>query len=345
VPLDPRFVPQAGPQRLGDILAAAAAQCGADAEIRFTGIASLDEAGPGDVAYFDNRRYLDRLTATKAGAVLVAENFAGRLPAGSLGLVTRTPALGFARVARLFHPPLAPKSGIHPTAVIEAGVLLGPGCEVGPYAVIGAGAELGAGCLIGPHAVVGPGTVLGEGCVLHAHTSVTHCLAGRRVVLHPGARVGQEGFGFVPTPEGRFETMPQLGRVVLGDEVEIGANATIDRGALGDTVIGAGTRIDNLVMLGHNVKTGRGCILVSQTGISGSTELGDYVSIAGQAGLAGHLRIGSFARVGSRAGVMHDVPEKTDVIGEPAEPVREFWRNQALLKRLLAQAKTGGKAE
>jgi UDP-3-O-[3-hydroxymyristoyl] glucosamine N-acyltransferase len=345
VPLDPRFLVQAGQQRLGDIIAVAAAQCAADPDTRFAGIAALDEAGPGDVAYFDNRRYLDRLAATKAGAVLLAESFVDRLPAGSLALGTRNPVGGFARVARLFHPPAAAVAGIHPTAVIGDGAQLGPGCEIGPYAVIGAGAVLGAACLIGPHAVVGPRTVLGEGCVLHAHASISHCLAGARIVLHPGARVGQEGFGFVPTPEGRFETMPQLGRVVLGDEVEIGANATIDRGALGDTVLGPGTRIDNLVMIGHNVKAGRGCILVSQAGISGSTELGDYVSIAGQAGIAGHLRIGSFARVGSRAGVMHDIPEKTDVLGEPAEPVREFWRKQALLKRLLAQVKTGGKAE
>jgi len=345
VALDPRFAPGAGPQRLGDILAAGAARCDADPERRFAGIAPLDEAGPEAVSYLDNRRYLDRLSATRAGAVLVAESFAERVPPGCLALITRAPALGFARVARLFHPPAPAVPGIHPTAAIGEGAQIGPGCEIGPYAVIGAGAELGAGCRIGPHAVIGPGCVLGEGCVLHAHSSLSHCLAGRHVVLHPGARVGQEGFGFVPTPEGRFETMPQLGRVVLGDEVEIGANATIDRGALGDTVLGAGTRIDNLVMIGHNVKAGRGCIMVSQAGISGSTELGDYVSIAGQAGLAGHLRIGSFARVGSRAGVMHDVAEKTDVLGEPAEPVREFWRKQALLKRLLTPGKAGGKAE
>jgi UDP-3-O-[3-hydroxymyristoyl] glucosamine N-acyltransferase len=345
VPLDPRFVTEAGPQRLGDILAVAAAKCAADPDTRFTGIAPLDEAGPGDVTYFDNRRYLDRLLATKAGAVLVVESFVDRLPAGSLALITRNPALGFARVARLFHPPPGPVAGIHPTAVVDAGAQIGPGCEIGPYAVVGAGAVLGVGCRLGPHAVVGPGAVLGAGCVLHAHATISHSLAGQRVVLHPGARVGQEGFGFVPTPEGRFETMPQLGRVILGDEVEIGANATIDRGALGDTVIGPGTRIDNLVMIGHNVKAGRGCVLVSQTGISGSTELGDYVTVAGQAGLAGHLHVGSFARIGARAGVMHDIPEKTDVLGEPAEPARDFWRKQALLKRLLTQVKSGGKAE
>jgi UDP-3-O-[3-hydroxymyristoyl] glucosamine N-acyltransferase len=182
--------------------------------------------------------------------------------------------------------------------------------------------------------VVGPGVEVGDGCRLHSHSSVSHALLGRGVVLHPGARVGQEGFGFVPTPEGRFETMPQLGRVVLEDGVEIGANACVDRGAQGDTVLGPGTRLDNLVMVGHNVRTGRGCILVAQSGVSGSTALGDFVTIAAQAGLTGHLRIGSKARIGAQAGVMNDVPAGTDVVGSPSMPARHAWRAFAHLRKI-----------
>jgi len=168
---------------------------------------------------------------------------------------------------------------------------------------------------------------------------------GRNVVLHPGARVGQEGFGFAPTPEGRFETIPQLGRVVLGDEVQIGANACVDRGAQGDTVLGPGTRLDNLVMVGHNVRAGRGCILVAQSGVSGSTVLGDFVTVAAQAGLTGHLRIGSKARIGAQAGVINDVPAGTDVLGSPSMPVRQAWRAFAHLRRIGGGGGGGGEGK
>jgi UDP-3-O-[3-hydroxymyristoyl] glucosamine N-acyltransferase len=218
--------------------------------------------------------------------------------------------------------------------VIDPAARLGAGCEIGPFAVIGAGAEIGAGCVIGPHAVVADGVVLGEGCRIGAHASVSHCIAGRFVVLHPGVRIGQEGFGFAVTPEGRFETVPQLGRVLLGDFVEVGANACIDRGSQGDTVLGAGTRLDNLVQVGHNVRTGRGCVIVAHVGIAGSVTLGDGVQLGGQAGVAGHLTIGDRARVGAQAGVMGDVPAGTDVVGSPAWPAKDTLRAFAALRRL-----------
>lgn len=217
----------------------------------------------------------------------------------------------------------------------------GRGCEVGALAVIGAGAEIGPGCIIGPHAVVGEGVVLGEGCQLGAHVSVSHCLAGRFVVLHPGARVGQEGFGFAVTPEGRFETMPQLGRVILGDFVEVGANACVDRGSQSDTVLGPGTRLDNLVQIGHNVVTGQGCVLVAHVGIAGSVTLGNGVQLGGQAGVAGHLTIGDRARIGAQSGVMADVSAGSDVVGSPAWPARETLRAFAALRRLGQKAGRG----
>jgi UDP-3-O-[3-hydroxymyristoyl] glucosamine N-acyltransferase len=332
---DLRFHPYAGPQTLAAVATAAGGRTeGGDPERRFDGVAPLAEAGPGEVSFIAERRYRDALRATGAGAVVLQPAFAIDVPAGVVPILTDTPQLGFSRVAALFHPPPPPRAGVHPTAVVGEGAVIGEGTEVGAYAVVGEGARIGRNCVIHPHAAVGPGVEIGDDCRLHAHSSVSHALLGRGVVLHPGARVGQEGFGFAPTAEGRFETMPQLGRVVLGDEVQIGANACVDRGAQGDTVLGPGTRLDNLVQVGHNVSTGRGCILVAQSGVSGSAVLGDFVTIAAQAGLAGHLRIGSKARVGAQAGVINDVPGGMDVLGSPAWPVRETWRAIARLRKL-----------
>jgi len=341
VPVDPRFHPVTGPHSLAVLAEAAGARAVGDAGRLLHGVAPLRSAGAGEVSFVDGRRNLEALRASKAGAVVLAETSLAALPEGAVALVSATPQLAFARVAALFHPAPAVAAGIHPSAVLAPDAELGEGCEVGPYAVIGAGAVLGARCVVGAHAVIGPGCRFGDDCRILASASVSHCVAGHRVTLHPGARVGQEGFGFAPTPQGRFVTLPQLGRVLLGDEVEVGANACIDRGTLDDTVIGDGTRIDNLVQIGHNVVTGRGCVLVSQVGISGSTVLGDYVTAAGQAGLAGHLKVGSRARIGAQAGVLTDIPEGMDVTGTPAIPLRDSLRASIHLRNIGAR---GGKS-
>ena len=200
--------------------------------------------------------------------------------------------------------------------MIGAGVRIGPRCRVAPLAVIGAGVSMGRDCRIGTHA------------------SVSHAILGDRVVLYPGARVGQEGFGFAVTAEG-FVTVPQLGRAILEDDVEVGANTAIDRGSLHDTVIGAGSRLDNLVQIGHNVRIGRCCVLVAQVGVSGSTEIEDFAMLGGQAGLAGHLKIGKGARIAAQAGVIGDVPAGAEYMGFPAEPSRAFLRGVATLRRLV----------
>jgi len=193
---------------------------------------------------------------------------------------------------------------------------------------------------VGPGAVIGEGVVLGPDCRIGAHASVSHALLGARVVIYAGARIGQEGFGFATTKAG-FVSVPQLGRVILEDDVEVGANSTIDRGSAQDTVIGAGSRLDNLIQIGHNVRLGRCCVIVAQAGISGSTVLEDFVMVAGQAGLTGHLRIGRQARIGAQAGIMADVPAGADVVGSPAVPVREFFRQVATLRRLAAGRSRG----
>jgi len=199
---------------------------------------------------------------------------------------------------------------------------------------------VGARCQIGANTVIGAGVALGDACRIAANVTLSHCLIGARVVLHPGVRIGQPGFGFAPDAAGPVK-IPQLGRVIVGDDVDIGANTTIDRGSGHDTVIGAGTMIDNLVQIGHNVVLGRGCILAGQVGISGSTKLGDFVMVGGQSGLAGHLNIGGGARIGAHAGVMRDVEPGQTVIGAPAVPAIAFWRQVAMIQR-LAKQKDGG---
>jgi UDP-3-O-[3-hydroxymyristoyl] glucosamine N-acyltransferase len=302
-----------------------------------SGVGPLQTAEPAEVAFLDNRKHVPALAETRAGAVVVHADLAGRVPPTAVAIVSAEPYVAWARVAALFHPlpPVAP--GAHPSAVVAADATVDPSAEIGPLAVIGPRAEIGPRCRIAAGVVIGEGVVIGADCRIGAHATLSHALLGTRVTIFPGARIGQDGFGFVPTDEG-FLSVPQLGRVVLEDDVEIGANTTIDRGSLHDTLIGAGSRLDNLVQIGHNVRLGRGCVIVSQVGISGSTILEDHVMVGGQAGLTGHLRIGRRARIGAQAGVMSDVPPGADVVGSPAQPVREFFRHVAVLRRLVREA-------
>ncbi|HWA78675.1 MAG TPA: UDP-3-O-(3-hydroxymyristoyl)glucosamine N-acyltransferase [Acetobacteraceae bacterium] len=329
---DPRFYARSGPHSLADVTRAAGGRTEA-AERLLYGIAPLQTASPEEVSFLDNRRYLDALAGTRAGAVLVHPDLVSRVPSGTAAIATDDPHAGWARVAALFHPVPPTKPGIHPSAVVGEGAIVDPTAEIGPLVVIGARAEIGSRCRIAAGAVIGEGVVIGADCRIGTLASVSHALLGERVTIHPGARIGQDGFGFAITDAG-FLSVPQLGRVLLEDDVEIGANTTIDRGSVQDTVIGAGTRLDNLVQIGHNVRIGRLCVIVSQAGISGSTIVEDFVMIGGQAGLVGHLRIGRKARLGAQAGVMADVAPGAEVVGSPAEPVRMFFRQIAILRRL-----------
>ena len=333
---DSRFHPSAGPVSLGTLRAALGLASAADDGRLFAGVAPLHLAGADDVAFMEGRRNLPALKSSKAGALVIEPAFVAQAPPGCVVLEAAAPQAGFIRIAGLFHPARQPKPGIHPSAVIAADAIIGPDCEIGAFVFIGAGAEIGAGCILENHVSIGAGCKLGAHGRIHAHANMEYCLAGDHVVLHPGARIGNEGFGFITTAEGKHVTMPQLGRVIIGDGAEIGAGSCIDRGAGGDTVIGPGARIDNLVQIGHNVTIGRGAVIVAQVGISGSANIGDYAVIAGQAGVAGHLSIGAKARVGAQAGVMNDVPAGTDVVGSPAWPAKETLRAFARLRRLAA---------
>ena len=339
MPADPRFHATGGPHSLAAIAAAAGATLAGDGGRIFTGVAPLQSAGPEDVSFLDNRRYAGALATSRAGAVVLAAPMAGKVPEGCIPLVTGQPYLAFARVATLFHPAPPARPGIHPSAIIGENASIGEGCEIGAHAVVGAKAVLGAGCILEPLAVVGPGVVLGARCRIHSHASITHAIAGDEVVLNAGARVGGEGFGFATDPAtGRHVTVPQVGRVILGDGCEIGANSTVDRGSGGDTVLGAGCRLDNLVQIGHNVRLGKGCVIVALAGIAGSAVLGDYVVVAAQAGVAGHVTLGDRARVGAQSGVMQDVEPGMDMLGSPAQPSREKWRQVAALRRVATAA-------
>ncbi len=338
---DPKFFHRTGPHPLAVVASAAGGQAEEKA-LLLTGVAPLQTAGPEHVSFLDNRQYLPLLADTQAGAVILHPDLADRVPASSVAVRTLDPYLGWARVAALFHPSPPVVAGVHPSAVVDAQADIDPTAEVGPFVVIGPGARVGPACRIGPGAIIGSGVSMGPHCRVGALATISHAVLGARVYVYPGARIGQEGFGFAIGPAG-FVTVPQLGRVLLEDDVEIGANSTVDRGSTQDTVIGAGSRLDNLVQIGHNVRLGRCCIVVSQAGISGSTVLEDFVVVAAQAGLIGHLRIGAKARIGAQAGVMRDVAAGADVLGAPAMPVREFFRNVAVLRKLAARR--GGVAD
>ncbi len=346
-PGDPRFFGRIGPHALAVLAQAANAElAGAtqDGKRLIHGVAPLQSAGPGDVSFLDNRRYADLLDVTGAGAVIVHPDFLSRVPAAAAALVTPEPYAGWAKIAALFHPQAAAKAGVHERAIVDPGAIIDPSAEIGAGAMIGAGASIGAGSVIGPLAVIGDGVMVGKFCRIHAHATLSHAVLGDHVVIYPGARIGQDGFGFAITKRG-FIPVPQLGRVIIGDGAEIGANSTIDRGSAQDTVIGDGVHIDNLVQIGHNVKIGKGAVIVAQAGISGSTIIGDQVIIAAQAGLTGHLDIGAGARIGAQAGVMHDVAAGTEVLGAPAQPARDFFREVVTLRKLAGAKRRTPKAD
>lgn len=332
---DPRYFERAGPFSLGDLAAKIGARIAdpKQAGLAVSDVAPLDQAGPGQLAFLDNPKYAPAFAATKAGACILHEKNAGLAPDGVALLFSGNPYLSYARAAQLFYPVAKAAPGVHATAVVDPTVRLGEGIAIGPQAVIEPGAEIGSGTSIGPGSHIGRNVVVGENCRISSSVTLSHCQIGARVTLHPGVRIGQDGFGFAPDPAGHVK-VPQLGRVMVGDDCEIGANTTIDRGAGPDTVIGPGCWIDNLVQIGHNVTLGRGCIVVAQAGIAGSTQLGDYVVLAAQSGIAGHLKIGTGARIGAKSGVMTDIPAGASFFGIPATRVKEYFRQVAVLRRL-----------
>ena len=305
-----------------------------------SGIAPLETAGPSQIAFYANPRYRKELQATRAGAVIVSDADAAQVPASAARLVSPQPYVAFAKASALFHDGLVIEPGIqagalidetaeiHPTAAISPGAYVGPDARIGARATLHAGARVLDGARIGEDCILWPGAVVRE-----------HCIVGNRVVLQPNAVVGSDGFGFAFDLEGdgngpMHRKVPQAGIVRIEDDVEVGACSCIDRATLGETLVGRGTKIDNLVQIGHNVQVGPLCLIVAQVGISGSTQVGQGVVLAGQVGLVGHLRIGDGARAGAQAGVAHDVADGETVTGYPAMPHREWLRMSAALPRV-----------
>jgi UDP-3-O-[3-hydroxymyristoyl] glucosamine N-acyltransferase len=316
---------------------------GADLTLVIRGVAPIDRAGPGDLTFLDNPRYTADLPKTRAAAVLLQPRLSPQAPAGCVALSTGQPYRAFTEVLlRLFPGAARPGStfgetGISARALVHPAARLEPGVIVDPGAVIGPGAQIGAHTLIGANAVIGPDVHIGRNSVVGANCTVLCALIGDRVILHPGARIGQDGFGFAMGPRGHLK-VPQVGRVILQDDVEIGAGTAIDRGANRDTVIGEGTKIDNLVQIGHNVVIGRHCVIVAQAGISGSCTIDDFVAIGGQAGLAGHLHIGAGAQIAADAGLMRDVPAGERWGGSPGRPVRDWLKEMTWLKKMTRES-------
>lgn len=332
---DPRFYTNAGPFSLGEIAQLAKTKLSDDADPgkQIVDVAPLDRAGSDELSFLDNKDYVDVFANSAAGACIVHPEFAARAPRGMALLLTEKPYPAYAHAARAFHPPHRLEPGISPRADIDPEARLGPDCRVESGAVIGSRAEIGARAWIGTNAVIGPGVVMGDDCRVGAGAAIFNSLVGHRVAIYSGARIGQDGFGFAPDPAEHLK-VPQLGRVIIGDDVEIGANSTVDRGSGPDTIIGERCMIDNLVQIAHNVQLGPGCVIVAQVGISGSTKIEDYVFIGGQAGLTGHLKIGAGARIAAQSGVMRDIAPGTIMGGSPAVPIRDWHRQNIRLARL-----------
>lgn len=306
-----------------------------DPEATYTGFAALDKAGASDVSFFGNEKYRDDLAKTKAGAVLVGSE-SDEAPEGCARVLVENPIMAFDAVIREYAVPKpAFVPGVHPSAVVADGVQLDPAkVSIGPKAVIESGSSIGDGTRIGPGSVIGQGVSIGNDCEIGPGVFILYgSQLGDRVILHPGVVLGADGFGF-EFVGGRHQKIEQLGIVRLENDVEVGASTTIDRARFGETVIGEGTKIDNQVQIAHNVVTGKHCIIVAQTGISGSTRLGDYVTLAARTGVAGHLTIGTGAITGGRSGVIADIKPGEKVFGYPAKPWKESMRSSMYVKRL-----------
>ena len=310
---------------------------------RVVNVAPLDRASPHDLAFFDSKKFSAQAAATHAGVCLTTAALSGDLPPKVAILTVKDPYRAFVAVAReMFPQALRPSSlsgaGNFAGAHVDASARVEDGVSINPGAVIGPGVEIGSGSIIGANAVIGTGVKIGRDCSIGATTTISETLIGDRVIIHPGCKIGQDGFGFVMGGKGHLK-IPQVGRVIIQDDVEIGAGTTIDRGAIRDTVIGEGTKIDNLVQVGHNVSIGRHCILVAQTGISGSSTLEDFVVLGARVGLANNVTIGEGAQIAAISNVHGDVPPGARWGGTPAKPIKLWFREMKALARL---ARDGG---
>ncbi len=339
--VDQKFHYHSGAKTLGQLAEIASADIdAAHADFAVEDVAPLDQAGPSDISFLDNVKYKDQFKNTKAGACIIAPSMKEFAPKGCKLLLSKTPYKSYALIAQAFYPDAYPASNIADSATIHPSAVVAEGCLIEAGAVILEGVQIAEGCWIEANAVIGKNVQIGKNARIGANASISHAIMGQGSRLYPGARVGQDGFGFAIDVTGHVK-VPQLGRVLIGDHVEIGANSCIDRGSGPDTIIGEGAWIDNCVQIGHNAIIGKGCVIVAQAGISGSTTLEDYVVVAAQGGIAGHLTIGQGSRIGAQAGVMRSLPAGSEVLGSPALPSKQAMRQHAMLKKLTNPKKSG----
>ena len=344
--VDSRFYKRKGPFTLAEL--AAYGQCEiarGDPSLVLRDVAPLDEAESSSIGVFNKTKYLESLINTKASACIVSSELMDKVPENIAVLLAKYPAKAYALIASSFYPPERPKGSIHSTAVISPSAKLGEGVVIGPMAVIGENVELKDNVEIGSLSVLGESVVIGEATRIGPHVTISHAIVGKNVHIKPGARIGQSGFGFFMDDGGAAGPVPvpQLGRVIIHDHVEVGSNTTIDRGSGADTVIGLGTRIDNLVQVAHNVHFGKGCVMVAQSGVAGSTKFGDYVAAGGQAGIIDHLNIGTGAKLAAQCGILRDVKPGEVLCGSPAMPLKTHYRQVAVLKHLAEEDKKKAK--
>ncbi len=301
-------------------------------------VSSLQNAGSNELSFLDNIKYKKDFLNTKAGACFVSPEMAKIAPSHVICLISDTPYKAYAMAAQAFYPEHKPNAKIANSAFIDKSAKIGKGAFIGENVVIYEEVEIGDNVYIEANTVIKNNVKIGDNCKIGACSTISYAIIGDNVNIYSGVRIGQDGFGFAIDPTGHVK-VPQLGRVIIGDSVEIGANTTIDRGAGPDTIIGQGTWIDNLVQIGHNVEIGKFCVIVAQVGISGSTKIADYVAIGGQAGIAGHLNIGSGAKIGAQSGVMNNLEPMQEYLGTPAMPKGQFFRQIAMLNRLIRKKK------
>lgn len=303
------------------------------------GLASLAEADKTQLCVLHHKKYLGALKKSGAGACIIAPTYVDSAPKNMHLLVHENPYKAYALIAQALYSPNDEKKGfISEKAHISSTAIIGEGCIIEPGAYIGEQVIIGKGSKIGVNTFIGERVVIGEDCLIENNVSISHAIIGNKTIIYPGARIGQDGFGFASDKEGHYK-IPHLGRVIIGDDVEIGANTCIDRGSLNDTVIEDLCRIDNLVQIGHNVKVGKGSVLVAQVGVAGSTELGKFVALAGQVGVIGHLKVGDGAMVFAKSAVFKNVQPGAKMAGYPAVPLWSWHRQIAYLKKILRPKK------
>jgi len=310
-----------------------------DGSVRLNNLAPLDRAGPGDLSFLTNARYAGQFQASRAGAVFCTEQHQALQPGPVTRIVVKNPHHAMQALVRALFPAPPRPVGIDATAVIGAGAVLGKDVFLGPYVVVGPGARIGDRTVVMSHSVIGANVPVGEECTIHPHVVLyPRAVVGNRVIVHAGTCLAADGFGYIQGPAGH-ERVPHVGRTVIEDDVEIGANCTIDRGSISDTVVGAGSKLDNLVHLGHNVRIGKRCLIMAFVGIAGSTIVEDDVLLAGQTGVNGHVTIGAGARAAAQSGIIGSIKPGATVSGYPARDHREAMRSLAALQRLTPLAR------